>query len=133
MDAKKWGVIYEPEFFKYELKEKDKIIVLATDGLWEILSNEEVVEIVGECFNKEINCEETAEILVDKARKKFIDSNKENNELQMKNQNDQKENENKENSESKNKKKKNNKTEQKKEIKAIIDDITCIVIYLDIK
>ena len=132
MDAKKWGVIYEPEFFKYELKEKDKIIILATDGLWEILSNEEVVEIVGECFNKDINCEEAAKILVDKARKKFINNYKEKNELQKKNKNE-KENENKENSENKNKKRKNIKAEQKKEIKAIIDDITCIVIYLDIK
>lgn len=37
----------EPEVFKYKLEKDDKFIVLATDGLWDMLSNREVVELVG--------------------------------------------------------------------------------------
>jgi len=36
----------EPEVFQYKLEKNDKFIVLATDGLWDMLSNQEVVELV---------------------------------------------------------------------------------------
>ena len=35
------GVISEPEFFEMEIKAHDKFIVLASDGLWEFIDNEE--------------------------------------------------------------------------------------------
>ncbi len=38
----------EPEVFQYKLEKSDKFIVLATDGLWDMLSNQEVVELVGD-------------------------------------------------------------------------------------
>ena len=38
----------EPEVSHRELTEDDKFIVLATDGLWERLSNEQVINIVGD-------------------------------------------------------------------------------------
>ena len=138
-DAKKWGIIYEPEIFNYELKENDKIIIIGTDGLWEILSNEEVIEIVGECWNKDIKCEETAEILVDTARKKFINNykekkeKKEKNELKKNNLINKEENENNYDNKSKRKKGVKGDKDKDKEIKKYIDDITCIIIYLDIK
>ncbi|XP_065676320.1 pyruvate dehydrogenase [acetyl-transferring]-phosphatase 2, mitochondrial [Hydra vulgaris] len=37
----------EPEMFHYKLEKHDKFIVLASDGLWDMLSNDEVVELVG--------------------------------------------------------------------------------------
>eukprot|EP00794_Sanderia_malayensis_P019144 gene19144-21063_t len=37
----------EPEVFQYRMEKSDKFIVLATDGLWDMLSNQEVVELVG--------------------------------------------------------------------------------------
>ena len=41
------GVISEPEFTDFELDPKtDKFLVVATDGLWEFVTNEETVEIV---------------------------------------------------------------------------------------
>lgn len=41
------GVISEPEFTEYELDEKtDKFLVVATDGLWEFVDNQETVEMV---------------------------------------------------------------------------------------
>lgn len=41
------GVISEPEFTEFELDpETDRFLVVATDGLWEFVTNEETVEIV---------------------------------------------------------------------------------------
>lgn len=40
------GVICEPEIKEYVLKDEDKCIILASDGLWEYVSNEKVCEIV---------------------------------------------------------------------------------------
>ena len=128
LEAKKYGVIYDPEIFKFELKENDKVIVIGTDGLWDQLNNEEVIEIIGECINKDLKAKESAEILVEKAKKKFNDKNNinkkkkgikflldENNYLS--NNNDEKK-ENKNNINNKN---------------THFDDITCIVIFLDVK
>ena len=37
------GVIAEPEIIEMNLTEEDKFIVIASDGVWEFLSNDEVV------------------------------------------------------------------------------------------
>lgn len=39
------GVISEPEFFTRFLDDRDRCLVIATDGLWEFMSNEEVMEM----------------------------------------------------------------------------------------
>lgn len=39
------GVISEPEFFSRMLDASDRCLVIATDGLWEFMSNEEVIEM----------------------------------------------------------------------------------------
>lgn len=43
---KGFGVISVPEIFYRRLTEKDEFVVLATDGVWDVLSNKEVVNIV---------------------------------------------------------------------------------------
>lgn len=43
---KKHGVISEPVVYHRRLTDKDKFIVLATDGVWDVLSNEQVVKTV---------------------------------------------------------------------------------------
>ncbi|KAK6142541.1 hypothetical protein DH2020_022889 [Rehmannia glutinosa] len=43
---KEYGVISIPEFSHRILSDRDKFVVLASDGVWDVLSNEEVVEIV---------------------------------------------------------------------------------------
>jgi len=40
------GVSPEPEFYELELSEDDKFIILASDGVWEFISNEEAVNLV---------------------------------------------------------------------------------------
>jgi serine/threonine protein phosphatase PrpC len=37
--ASQVGVIAEPEFITAELKDDDRFIVIASDGVWEFLSN----------------------------------------------------------------------------------------------
>ena len=36
---KKFGVTAEPEIREIELKEQDKIMVIGSDGIWDVLSN----------------------------------------------------------------------------------------------
>ncbi|KAE8672927.1 putative protein phosphatase 2C 52 [Hibiscus syriacus] len=43
---KEYGVISMPEFSHRLLTDSDQFIVLASDGVWDVLSNEEVVQIV---------------------------------------------------------------------------------------
>mmetsp|Transcript_11302 Transcript_11302/g.38613 ORF Transcript_11302/g.38613 Transcript_11302/m.38613 type:complete len:353 (-) Transcript_11302:1078-2136(-) len=43
------GVQATPEIMTYKIEEKDKFMVIASDGVWEFLSNEQVVEIVKGC------------------------------------------------------------------------------------
>lgn len=43
---KEYGLISMPDVFCHHVTEKDEFIVLATDGVWDVLSNTEVVSIV---------------------------------------------------------------------------------------
>ncbi|XWS39490.1 hypothetical protein CRYUN_Cryun18bG0059100 [Craigia yunnanensis] len=60
---KEYGVISIPEFSHQALTERDQFIVLASDGIWDVLSNEEVVEIVSSAPTRS----SAARILVDSA------------------------------------------------------------------
>lgn len=42
----------EPEVTSYQLQRTDKFLILATDGLWDVLSNEQAVEFVKENLQK---------------------------------------------------------------------------------
>ncbi|CAD8188480.1 unnamed protein product [Paramecium octaurelia] len=46
------GVICEPEIIKHQLLPTDKFIIVASDGIWEFLSNEWVIETVYEFYKK---------------------------------------------------------------------------------
>uniref|UniRef100_A0A5B6ZQF6 protein-serine/threonine phosphatase n=1 Tax=Davidia involucrata TaxID=16924 RepID=A0A5B6ZQF6_DAVIN len=64
---KEYGVISIPEFSHRILTERDKFIVLASDGVWDVLSNEEVVEIVSSAPIRS----SAARILVDSAAREW--------------------------------------------------------------
>lgn len=44
--AHQFGVIADPEISEYEIKPEDRYFVLASDGVWEFLSNQEVADIL---------------------------------------------------------------------------------------
>ena len=50
--GKKCGIIPVPEFIEYKLDEKCKYIVICSDGVWEFLSNKNVMEIGREFYLK---------------------------------------------------------------------------------
>ncbi|XP_062106278.1 probable protein phosphatase 2C 52 [Humulus lupulus] len=64
---KEYGVISTPEFSHRTLTKKDQFIVLASDGVWDVLSNEEVVEIVSSAPTRS----SAARILVDSAAREW--------------------------------------------------------------
>ncbi|CAD8086814.1 unnamed protein product [Paramecium primaurelia] len=51
--ASQVGVIQEPEIIKHSLLPCDKFIVVASDGIWEFLSNEQVIETVYEYYKRD--------------------------------------------------------------------------------
>lgn len=68
---KSHGLICKPEVYYRKLSEKDEFLVLATDGIWDVLSNKEVVKIVSSASDRS----KAARQLVDRAvrawRRKF--------------------------------------------------------------
>merc|ERR1712100_883114 len=85
------GVNSEPEILELDLGKDDKFIILASDGVWEFLSNEEVANIVAPFFEVK-NAEKAAEALV---RESYL--------------------------------------RWKREEEGIVDDITCVICFLDVK
>ena len=79
------------EILELDLQKDDKFIVLASDGVWEFLDNEDIAKIVVPFFEAK-NAEKAAEAVV---RASYIS--------------------------------------WKKEEEGIVDDITCVIIFLDVK
>ena len=73
--AKKLGVHGEPDVYEYNLNENDKFIICASDGVWEYLSNEEVMNIVKESYNNGDKAEEACELLVKSATNSWKNEN----------------------------------------------------------
>ena len=88
--AAKVGVNAVPEVKEFTLSLDDKIVVLASDGVWEFLSNQEVANVVYPYFQKR-NAEQAAETLVRVAHKAW------------------------------------------RREESVVDDITCIIVFLDVK
>ena len=135
--AEKLGVTFEPELFKYDLDIEDKIIIIGSDGFWAYLNNEEVIDIVSKYYDDGMRAEEVSIKMVEMAKDKWIDQNKKNpswynynhmNHLGIGNINGKK---NKKESMSNFNFSLN--YEHQKEKKYYYDDITCMIIYLDIK
>ena len=84
-------VVWILEILELDLGKDDKFIVLASDGVWEFLQNEDVAQIVKPFFDTK-NAEKAAEAVV---RESYL--------------------------------------RWKREEEGIVDDITCIIIFLDVK
>ena len=65
------GVISEPEFTERELNpDEDKFILVATDGLWEFMTNEECVDMAVEVGRG--NVQKSVDALVEEARARWM-------------------------------------------------------------
>ena len=69
--AHKIGVVVDPEILEYYFLKEDKFIVLGSDGIWEFISNNEVVEIVKNYY-LENNIEGAIEHLYSESSKRWI-------------------------------------------------------------
>jgi len=85
------GVNGEPEILELDLAKDDKFIVIASDGVWEFLENEDIAKIVAPFFEIK-NAEKAAEAVV---RESYL--------------------------------------RWKREEEGIVDDITCVIVFLDVK
>ena len=65
------GVVVDPEILEHFFEKEDKFIVLGSDGIWEFISNEEVVEIVKEYYLQN-NIEGAIEHLYNEASKRWL-------------------------------------------------------------
>ena len=70
MVASKIGVTSEPEIIECNINDDSKFIVAASDGIWEILTNEEVADIVNP-FHATLDSESAVSLLVEEASKRW--------------------------------------------------------------
>uniref|UniRef100_A0A0C9RH25 protein-serine/threonine phosphatase n=1 Tax=Wollemia nobilis TaxID=56998 RepID=A0A0C9RH25_9CONI len=68
---KEYGVIAIPEVSSRLLTERDKFVVLASDGVWDVLSNEEVVQIVSSAPTRSLAARTLVEAAVREWRFKY--------------------------------------------------------------
>ena len=65
------GVISEPEILTFNLNEESKLIILGSDGVWQYLRNEEIIDVIfGEKDDKENMCKK----IINKAVNKFVEN-----------------------------------------------------------
>ena len=124
--AKKIGVIYEPEIFTYELGNEHRIIIVGSDGLWKYLPNEEAIKIAGKIYDEGGKAEEASNVLIETAKNKWLENLKINKKEKIVKKHPDKDSINLLTG---------NKSEERhhKKSKKLYDDITCVVIYLNIK
>ena len=65
------GTICVPEIKEYAFHEGDKFVILASDGIWEFISSEECINIIGKFYenNDIVQC---CEFLYEESRKRWI-------------------------------------------------------------
>ncbi|XP_074580852.1 putative protein phosphatase 2C 12 [Curcuma longa] len=66
---KNYGVISIPDVLHYHLTDRDLFVVLATDGIWDVLSNEEAVSTVWSSSSSSSSNEDPSRKLVEAARR----------------------------------------------------------------
>jgi serine/threonine protein phosphatase PrpC len=64
------GVTHKPEMIKVKIDEKDKFILVASDGVWEFISNQEILQLIAP-FYKDKRLEEACDALLKYAYDKW--------------------------------------------------------------
>lgn len=69
MNAKSYGIISDPEISTWTISKKDKFMILATDGIWELISSQEAVDIVKDVWKlgrSEACCDKLIEVALNR-------------------------------------------------------------------
>ena len=69
-ELKKYGVICNPHIVKYDIDFDDKFIIIASDGVWDTLNEEEIFQISKKCKN----AKELCDIIVNNSLVKSMDN-----------------------------------------------------------
>ena len=69
----------ELELYKYQIEQDDKFIIIGSKGIFNGLTNEEIIKAVGECYIKNKNPDQAAFHLIDKIKNKQIMIKEQNN------------------------------------------------------
>ncbi len=68
--ASKIGVISEPEIIECNINNNSKFIIVTSDGIWEVLTNEEVSNFI-DPYYKLMDCESAVNNLILEAKKRW--------------------------------------------------------------
>ena len=68
--ASQVGVIAVPEILEFNLQIGDKFVIIASDGVWEFISNDEAADIVMPYFANQ-EAEKAAEAILKEALKRW--------------------------------------------------------------
>jgi serine/threonine protein phosphatase PrpC len=71
--VKDYGVISAPEVTRRRITARDQFVILATDGVWDVLSNEEAVRVVAATPDREKAAKRLVECAVRAWRRKRRD------------------------------------------------------------
>jgi len=69
--VKNVGVIAEPVVSSYSIRSQDEFLILATDGVWEFLSSQDAVDIVGSCLSQGKGASDACQRLIEAAADKW--------------------------------------------------------------
>ena len=121
--SKKLGVVYEPDLFVYNLGSIHRIIIVGSDGLWDLISYAQAIEIAGKIYDEGKKAEDAVHNLMEIAKYNYNENIKRIRKEKKK-----------QNNKNTNEKKNNEKNDEnigilKNESKSM-DDITCLVIFL---
>jgi serine/threonine protein phosphatase PrpC len=73
--AKKLGVLHEPDIANFILTPEDKYIVLGTDGVFDGISNNQVLDIVSKAKTAKSACKEITKASLEGMNKQNLDDN----------------------------------------------------------
>ena len=65
-EMKKYGLIATPDYFSEEINEDDLYVVIASDGVWDVISQEDILEM----SKNNMSSEEFSKIIIKTAKKK---------------------------------------------------------------
>ena len=69
--SKELGVICEPDILSFEISKECNYLVLGSDGVWEYLNNENVIDIVN-MFNKNNDLEKICKCIIEKSTELYM-------------------------------------------------------------